>query len=66
MIPKRCRMACKNQGVGVMAKGRILVIDDEKDLIELVRYNLEKEGFVVQSAQDGESGYRRQKRNCPT
>jgi len=39
-----------------MAKGRILVIDDEKDLIELVRYNLEKEGFLVRAAKDGESG----------
>jgi DNA-binding response OmpR family regulator len=34
----------------------ILVIDDEKDLIELVRYNLEKEGFQVTSAFDGEAG----------
>jgi len=39
-----------------MSKGRILVIDDEKDLIELVRYNLEKDGFLVKGAQDGESG----------
>jgi two-component system, OmpR family, alkaline phosphatase synthesis response regulator PhoP len=39
-----------------MARGRILVIDDEKDLTELVRYNLEKEGFTVRSALDGESG----------
>ncbi|MBN2241613.1 MAG: response regulator [Acidobacteria bacterium] len=39
-----------------MAKGRILVIDDEADLIELVRYNLEQEGFKVRSASDGESG----------
>ena len=39
-----------------MAKGRILVIDDEEDLIELVRYNLEQEGFQVEGATDGESG----------
>jgi phosphate regulon transcriptional regulator PhoB len=39
-----------------MAKARVLVIDDEKDLIELVSYNLEKEGFRVLSARDGESG----------
>ena len=39
-----------------MPKGRILVIDDEKDLIELVRYNLEQEGFQVTGAADGESG----------
>jgi two-component system, OmpR family, alkaline phosphatase synthesis response regulator PhoP len=39
-----------------MAKGAVLIIDDEKDLIELVRYNLEKEGFLVKGTPDGESG----------
>lgn len=39
-----------------MAKGRILIIDDEKDLIELAAYNLEQEGFQVTGATDGESG----------
>ncbi len=39
-----------------MSKGIVLVIDDEADLIELVRYNLEKEGFEVVGAYDGESG----------
>ena len=40
-----------------MAKGIVLIIDDEADLIELVRYNLEKEGFSVVGAVDGESGF---------
>ncbi len=39
-----------------MPKKTILVIDDEKDLIELVRYNLENEGFQVKGALDGETG----------
>ncbi len=39
-----------------MPRGTVLVIDDERDLIELVRYNLEKEGFRVISALDGEAG----------
>jgi two-component system alkaline phosphatase synthesis response regulator PhoP len=39
-----------------MPKGNVLVIDDEKDLIELVRYNLEREGFRVIGAGDGEFG----------
>lgn len=39
-----------------MAKGTILIIDDEKDLIELVRYNLEKEGYDCIAAGDGNSG----------
>lgn len=26
-----------------MSKGRILVVDDEEDILELVKYNLERE-----------------------
>jgi two-component system, OmpR family, alkaline phosphatase synthesis response regulator PhoP len=39
-----------------MSKGLVLIIDDERDLVDLVRYNLEKEGYGVISAADGESG----------
>lgn len=39
-----------------MKSGTILVIDDEKDLQELVRYNLEKEGYDVIVARDGTTG----------
>lgn len=38
------------------SKGTILVIDDEADLIELVRYNAEREGFDVIAATDGRAG----------
>ena len=38
------------------SRGTILIIDDEKDLIEMVRYNLDKEGFDVIAANDGKSG----------
>ena len=37
---------------------RILVIEDDPDIVELLRYNLEKEGFIVQAAEDGEAGLR--------
>jgi len=33
----------------------ILVVDDEADLVELVSYNLKKEGFIVDSASNGEA-----------
>lgn len=33
----------------------ILVVDDEADLVELVSYNLKREGFTVDSALDGET-----------
>lgn len=32
---------------------RALVVDDEEDILELLQYNLEKEGFIVQTAADG-------------
>ncbi len=36
-------------------KSRILVVDDEKDLVRLLSYNLQKEGYDVFSAYDGTS-----------
>ncbi|PIW86739.1 MAG: DNA-binding response regulator [Nitrospirae bacterium CG_4_8_14_3_um_filter_41_47] len=33
----------------------MLVVDDEADLVKLVSYNLKKEGFIVDSASDGEN-----------
>ncbi|MEA2734592.1 MAG: two-component system, OmpR family, alkaline phosphatase synthesis response regulator PhoP [Humisphaera sp.] len=39
-----------------MSRCTVLVIDDEKDLLELVRYNLEKEHLDVITASDGQSG----------
>lgn len=37
-----------------MSRRKILVVDDEPDIVELVSYNLNKEGFDVSSASDGE------------
>jgi len=37
-----------------MSKERILIVDDEEDILELIRYNLEKDGFDVITAEDGE------------
>src|SRR6201981_1032430 len=35
---------------------RILVVEDDKDIIELVRYNLEKNGYQVGATGDGATG----------
>jgi len=35
-------------------KANILVVDDEKDILELVSYNLKKEGFGISVSTDGE------------
>ncbi len=34
---------------------KILVVDDEKDIVELISYNLENEGYAVAKSYDGES-----------
>lgn len=39
-----------------MASIRVLVIEDEKDIVRLLKYNLEKEGYEALSATDGEAG----------
>lgn len=37
-----------------MAKENILIVDDEEDVLELVRFNLEKDGYKVETATSGE------------
>lgn len=37
-----------------MAK-KILIVDDEQDIVELVKYNLEKEGYKCYTANNGET-----------
>ncbi len=44
---------------------KILVTDDEKDIVELISYNLEKEGFSVIKAYDGEAALRLAKLQKP-
>lgn len=42
-----------------MAGERILVVDDEKDIRELLTYNLQKNGYRVDSVENGELGLAR-------
>ena len=42
--------------VKLMAKETILVVEDEEDIRELLKYNLEKEGYQVFGAATGEEG----------
>lgn len=39
-----------------MVKAKILIIEDEEHIIELLKYNLEKNNYDVVVAQDGEEG----------
>lgn len=36
---------------------KILIVDDEKDIVELIAYNLEREGFQVLRAYDGQTAW---------
>jgi two-component system alkaline phosphatase synthesis response regulator PhoP len=42
-----------------MAKEKILVVDDEEDILELVRYNLAREGYQVTGTLTGEDALRK-------
>ena len=42
-----------------MSKERILVVDDEEDILQLVRYNLVKEGYHVTGALTGEDALKK-------
>ena len=44
---------------------RILIIEDDRDIIELVRYNLVNEGFQVSAASDGAAGLASLKKSPP-
>jgi len=44
---------------------RILLVDDEQDLIDLLRYNLEKEGFEIHSALNGREAVAKAKEIVP-
>lgn len=48
-----------------MPKQKILVIEDERDLVEVLTYNLSKEGYEVISAYDGKEGLQRAQLNQP-
>lgn len=38
-----------------MAHERILLVDDERDILELLRYNLEREGYTTDCVESGEA-----------
>ena len=44
---------------------KILIVDDEKDIVDLISYNLEKEGFATVKAYDGENALKLVKAKRP-
>ena len=39
----------------MLSKGKILLVDDEEDILEFLSYNLIKEGFKIKTASNGKS-----------
>lgn len=44
---------------------KVLVIDDEKAIADIIKFNLEKEGYIVETAYDGEEGVQAVNRFLP-
>jgi DNA-binding response OmpR family regulator len=59
-------MTASDCGVGYIAVlKKILIIEDETDLVKLLKYNLEKEGFRVNYATDGSVALAEARRDPP-
>src|SRR5439155_15337695 len=48
-----------------MAKPRILIIEDERGLTEVLTYNLQREGYETMTAHDGAEGLRKAQTHPP-
>jgi len=46
-------------------KQKILIVDDEPDILELIEYNLKKEGYQVYTARNGQEAVTEAKRSLP-
>ena len=44
---------------------RILIIEDDRDIVELVRYNLANEGFEIAAVSDGSAGLSALRKSAP-
>lgn len=45
---------------------KLLVVDDEKDILEFLKYNLEAKNYIIETAQDGISALRKLKTFKPS
>ena len=48
-----------------MANECILIVDDEEDVLELVQYNLDRNGYHVETATSGEQALTNTKKKLP-
>jgi CheY-like chemotaxis protein len=62
-VPPLCARGPLGDDNGVKAK--VLVVDDEPDVLDLVSYNLGQAGFLVETAADGADGLRKARSVSP-
>ena len=48
-----------------MKSEKVIVIEDEADILEVIQYNLEREGYRVRTARDGQQGLQLIKKEMP-
>ena len=48
-----------------MSKGKILIVEDDRDIAEMIEYNLMEEGYKTLSAFNGEDGVKLAKKESP-
>jgi len=48
-----------------MSKEKILIVEDDRDIVELIQYNLEKENFKIQVATNGQKALDQARRHHP-
>ena len=51
--------------MSTLAKQKILIVDDEPDILELIEYNLKKEGYQVFTARNGQEAVSEAKKSQP-
>ena len=62
------RLAAAHDGATrrpTVKREKILVIEDEADILEVIQYNLVREGFRVLPVRDGEEGLRKAQQDAP-
>jgi phosphate regulon transcriptional regulator PhoB len=59
------RSAADRPGAGMGRAGKVLVVEDEADVAEMIRYNLGKEGYDVRLAANGTDALRQVKEARP-
>ena len=48
-----------------MAREKIILIEDEADILEVIQYNLTREGYKVLTSKDGEQGLAKVRKEAP-